>query len=316
MFINEFKETIKIKGTYLINQVIKGKANNGDDYLTIKLQDKTGSIDAKLWQAKPEQINTLVNGCFVNVIGNVIKYKDNLQLKIDDIEIINKDNVDVDNFVKSAPESIDSLKNELQEFIFEISDQKVNFIVSRLVSLYSKELEVYPAASNIHHAFKTGLLYHLVSMLRIAKSLSLLYKQLNVSYLYAGVILHDLGKIEELSGVVATTYTTRGRLVGHISIIHAKLMEIAHELKLEDSEQVMILEHIILSHHGKYEFGSPVLPQILEAEILTYIDNIDAKTNAITNALDNVKEGEFTSRIYALENRSFYKPKTGGNLNE
>lgn len=310
MFINEFKEHEKIRGTYLINRALKGKTNKGDDYISLQLQDKSGMIDAKLWQATPEQLATLIDGVFINVVANVISYKDTLQLKVESVQTVAKDMVDIDNFVMDAPETSISLRAELQEYIYEIADKKVNYIVTKMVAEYNDNLNIYPAASRIHHAFKTGLLYHLVSMLRIGQQLLRLYPQLNKSYLYAGIIIHDLGKIEELSGVVATTYTKRGRLVGHISIIHAKLMAIAKELNIQDSEQVMILEHIILSHHGKYEFGSPVLPQTLEAEILTFIDNIDAKTNAISNALNNVKEGEFTTRIFALDNRCFYKPIT------
>ncbi|MDR3214857.1 MAG: HD domain-containing protein [Bacilli bacterium] len=309
MFINEFEEHSKIKGTYLISNVIRGKASNGADYLSLKLQDKTGQIDAKMWQVSPEQLQLFVNGVFVNVSGDIISYKDNLQLKISDIVIIDSANIDYDNFVKSAPQAIAELRNELQEYIYEIDDQKINFIITKLVKEYDDKLNYYPAASRIHHAYKSGLLFHIVSMLRIGKALVNLYEQINKNYLYAGIILHDFGKMDELSGLIATEYTKRGRLVGHISIIHAKLLAIAKELGIEDSEQVLILEHIVLAHHGKLEFGSPVLPLTLEAEMLTYIDNIDAKYNTISEILNNIEPGQFTNRIYNLENRAFYKPK-------
>ncbi|MEG0686993.1 MAG: HD domain-containing protein, partial [Erysipelotrichales bacterium] len=194
-------------------------------------------------------------------------------------------------------------------YIYELDDKIINSVVTSVVKLYDDQLVEYPAASKIHHAYHGGLLYHVVSMLRLAKAIIGLYPVLNKNYLYAGIILHDLGKIEELSGVLATEYTTKGKLLGHISILHAQVAAIAKELGYEDSEQVMILEHLILSHHGRLEYGSPVLPMIREAEILTYIDNIDARMDTINRVLEGVEPGSFAPREFSLDNRTFYKPK-------
>ena len=128
-------------------------------------------------------------------------------------------------------------------------------------------------------------------------------------YLIAGVIIHDLGKIEELSSPVVTEYTKEGKLLGHISIMDARLLQIGKEIGLEDSEELLLLRHMVLSHHGQYEYGSPVRPETMEAEILNLIDNIDARINTIDKALSEVKEGEFTQKIFALDNRFFYKHK-------
>jgi 3'-5' exoribonuclease len=146
-------------------------------------------------------------------------------------------------------------------------------------------------------------------MLRLAKALVALYPSLDKNYLYAGVILHDLGKIEELSGVLATEYTVKGKLLGHISILHSQIQKIAEEINEQDSEQVIILEHLVLSHHGKLEYGSPILPQTKEAEILTFIDNIDARMEIMNNVLESVEPGNFSQKVFSLENRSLYKPK-------
>lgn len=307
--INKLKESDQVKSTYLVQNVLKGKASNGSDYLSIKLQDATGDIEAKLWSATSEQINEIKNGVFLYVEGNCLKYRDTLQMKIDATKIVAESEVELERFVRSAPVDKIELRNELQQFIYDIDDRVINTVVSALVKEYDEQLQLYPAASKNHHAYNGGLLYHVVSMLKLAKALVNLYPALNKNYLYAGIIIHDLGKIEELSGVVATEYTTKGKLLGHISILSATISRIANEVNELDSEQVMILQHLVLSHHGKMEYGSPVLPMTMEAEILTFIDNIDARMDIMSRVLEGVEEGGFTSRVFPLENRSFYKPK-------
>ena len=123
------------------------------------------------------------------------------------------------------------------------------------------------------------------------------------------MFLHDLGKLQELSGAIVPSYTMEGRLLGHISLFQAEVAKIAASLGIEDSEEVTLVRHMILSHHGVYEYGSPVLPMIPEAEVLHLIDNLDARMNTIEKALNATEEGAFTPRIFALENRSLYKSK-------
>ena len=167
---------------------------------------------------------------------------------------------------------------------------------------------VFPAATKNHHDYASGLLDHVVSMLRLGKAICELYPTLNRDLIFAGIILHDIGKVIELSGPVATAYTVEGNLLGHITIMVNEIGQAARELNI-DGEEVMVLQHIVLSHHGKEEWGSPKKPMIQEAEIIHYIDNIDAKMNMLNRALEKTPEGEFTERVFALDNRSFYKPK-------
>src|SRR5690606_16554855 len=142
---------------------------------------------------------------------------------------------------------------------------------------------------------------------KIARELCQLYPQVNKDLLYAGIILHDIGKLKELSGVISTSYTLEGKLLGHIPIMVEEIGHMARELKLE-GEEVLILQHLVLSHHGKAEWGSPTPPLVREAELLHVIDLIDAKMNMLNRSLDKVKPGEFTERIFAMDNRAFYKP--------
>lgn len=309
MKINELNEGLNFEGVYLLENVTKGRASNGNDYLSLKLKDNSGEIDAKLWKVSAEQLEELKNGVFVNVKGYVNKYRDALQVKVDNIEIVEEEKINLGDFIKKAPVNVDDLRLELQNYLYQIDDGIINSIVSQLLKKYHEEIMVYPAAVRVHHAYQGGLLHHTVSMLKLGEAMINLYPQLDKNYLYAGIILHDLGKIEELSGAFATEYTLKGRLVGHIPIIAGQIEHIAQEMGESDSEQAIILEHIVLSHHGKYEFGSPILPLTREAEVLTYIDNLDAHMQTLDGELDAIDDGEFTSRLFFLENRTFYKPK-------
>ena len=171
-----------------------------------------------------------------------------------------------------------------------------------------EKLSYYPAASKNHHEYVSGLAYHTYGMLKVAESFCTLYPTLNKDLLYSGITLHDLGKTIELSGPVVPEYTLEGKLLGHISISNAMIKETADKLHIE-GEEVTLLQHMILAHHGKNEYGSPVLPQIKEAEILYLIDNIDARMAMMDKALETVEYGKFTKRVFSLENRALYKPK-------
>jgi 3'-5' exoribonuclease len=146
-------------------------------------------------------------------------------------------------------------------------------------------------------------------MLRTAEALCDIYPSLNRSLLYSGIILHDIGKVKELSGPIGTTYTTEGNLIGHIVIAVEEITKIAEELEI-DGEEVLLLKHLILSHHGKLEYGSPKVPMLKEAEILHFIDNIDARMMMMDKHLEKTDEGTFTERIFPLENRNLYKPES------
>ena len=301
----------------LINHVTIGKTNgaNKTNYLSITFQDSTGTIDAKLWNASDEQIKKLVNGAVVRGKGDIIKYSDDRQMKIVSIDHVSFDQSQQIEFLAKAPLDADYMIEEIMTYIKSISNIKIYVLTKTLFEKNLEKLKVYPAASKNHHEFVSGLAYHTLSMLKIAKSLVTIYPHLNADLLYAGIALHDLGKTVELSGPVVANYTVEGKLLGHISIAQAMIYETAKELNIE-GEEVVLLQHLILSHHGKNEFGSPVLPQIREAEIIYLIDNIDARIHMIDKALETVEPGDFSKRVFALENRMMYKPKMYGEESE
>ena len=307
--VKDFTEGERIRTNLLISQMTRGTTNSGSPYLTLSLQDSSKAIDAKLWDVKPELEKQLEVGKVYDFDIEVIKYKNNLQAKILKVLPLPQADIDMNDFVFRSPVSKDDLRRNIQEGINLIENEKIAKIVSGALNYYANAVYEYPAAAKIHHNFIGGLATHTSGMIKVAQALCGIYPSLDRDYLIAGVILHDLGKIEELSSPVVTEYTTEGKLLGHISIMDARLLQIGMDLGLEDSEELLLLRHMVLSHHGQYEYGSPVRPETMEAEVLNLVDNIDARINTIDKALDEIREGEFTQKIFALDNRVFYKHK-------
>ncbi|MDR4887212.1 3'-5' exoribonuclease YhaM [Fredinandcohnia sp. QZ13] len=291
-----------------IKSSTKGIASNGKPFLTLIFQDKSGEIEAKLWDATPEDEVNYAAQNMVRLAGEINSYRGRNQLKIRNIRpVTDLDGVAISDFLEVAPVPQDEMASKITQYIFEMKNSNIQRITRHLLKKHQAAFYEYPAATKNHHEFVSGLAYHVVSMLDLAKAIATLYPSLDTDLLYAGIILHDLGKVTELSGPISTTYTMEGNLLGHISIMVNEVGQAAKELGIE-GEEVTVLQHVILSHHGKAEWGSPKPPMIKEAEILHYIDNLDAKMNMLERALERVKPGEFTERVFALDNRSFYKP--------
>lgn len=305
--IKDLVENEKIKQCFLVNNVTKGVTTKGSSYFNIVLQDASGTIEGKKWEIVDGDENTFKIGNIIEIEGDVLQYKGGNQIKITSAKINEDKDIDVTMFVQSAPIPRTELQKTLFEYIEKIEDAEIKLIVEEIIKNNYISFCNYPAASKFHHEYASGLIYHTVSMLKLAEAICGVYGHINKSLLYGGIILHDVGKTVELSGPIVPKYTTQGKLLGHISIIQAQIKEVSDKLAIT-SEVPVLLQHMVLSHHGKYEFGSPVLPLIKEAELLTYIDNIDSKMYIIDKALDQVEEGEFTPRQFALEDRMFYKP--------
>ncbi|KGR79962.1 3'-5' exoribonuclease YhaM [Ureibacillus manganicus] len=292
----------------LIKQATKGVTTVGKPFMSLVLQDKSGDIEAKLWDTNEEHEQMYKAETIVRVGGEIHDYRGKNQLRIKQIRVAKQEEgISINELVPSSSTPKEQLFDELTQFFFEIKNPNISRITRHIIKIHQPEILVFPAATKNHHDYASGLLDHVVSMLRLGKAICDLYPTLNRDLIYAGIILHDIGKVKELSGPVATTYTVEGNLLGHISIMVDEIGQAAKELEI-DGEEVTLLKHIVLSHHGKEEWGSPKKPMIQEAEILHYIDNIDAKMNMLSRALGKTKPGEFTERLFALDNRAFYKP--------
>ncbi len=307
-WINECKDGDRIWIDVLLNEVNRGITNKGAPYLNFVIQDKTGTMEAKYWNVEEEQLHHYKAGMYVKIKGDIINYKDQLQMRVLQIEDDQDREHDVRDYIRSAPMSKAKQKESLQRYLSRIQNDDIRKLCEAILKAHERTFFDYPAAAKNHHDFVGGLATHVLGMMDLAIHICKLYPLLNQDLLIAGVFLHDIGKLFELSGPIATEYTMEGKLLGHISIMQAMVSEYAHRLQI-DNETAVLLRHMVLSHHGEYEYGSPVLPMIPEAEVLHLIDNLDARMNTLEKAFARIDYGEFTSRIFAMENRSFYKAK-------
>lgn len=311
MKINQMKKDELFEGFYLIKSAEVRQTRAGKNYLAFTFQDDTGVIEGKLWDAQPHNVEEFTAGKVVHMQGRREVYNNTPQVNQLTLRLPKAGEPnDPADFKEKPPVDQKEIRDYLSQMIFKIENSVWQRVVRSLYSKYDKKFYSYPAAKTNHHAFESGLAFHTATMVKLADAIGDIYPQLNKSLLFAGIMLHDLAKVIELSGPENTEYTVRGNLIGHIALIDEELTKTLMELKIDDSkEEVIVLRHVLLSHHGLLEYGSPVRPKIMEAEILHMIDNLDAEMMMMMTALGLVDPGEMSNKIFALEGRSFYKPK-------
>ncbi|MGE4284597.1 MAG: 3'-5' exoribonuclease YhaM family protein [Clostridia bacterium] len=308
--INEFELNAKIEGFYLIKSLKCKTSSNNSKFMDFLLSDKTGEINAKLWNCSEDDEAKYVQNTLVKVRGVVGEWQNQLQLKIEKIRLSTAaDDIDAADFVQTAPYSAEYMYNQLLDYTSKINNHDIRMIVSHILKDHKQKLMTFPAAMKNHHAIRSGLLYHIMTMLMTAEKLSEIYTFINTDLLFGGVILHDIAKIYEMDanelGMVSE-YTCEGQLLGHI-IQAIKMIETTAKKLNANTETSVLLQHMILSHHYEPEFGSPKKPMFPEAELLHYIDLIDSRMYDMKKALENISEGSFSDRIWSLENRKVYK---------
>ena len=292
----------------LVKEVKNGMTNKGAPYLSLTLADSSGSLECKMWDVSSEDMKLIQNGKLIQFTFDVLDYKGQLQGRILQAEQPSE-SIALEDFVLSSIISEEERKKEVKSYIDQIDSSILRKLVIGMFQKVGQKYFDYPAASKIHHAFLGGLSEHSLSMVKTCLALCELYPQLNKDLLISGALVHDMGKTAEMSGPITTEYTLSGKLEGHISLANGWLTEVSTALNLEEEEETILLHHMILSHHGHLEYGSPVLPAIQEAEILSLVDNIDARLNTLKSALKEIEPGSWTSRQFSMENRQFYKPK-------
>ncbi len=311
--INDLKVGQKINGVYLIKNIsVKLTNSNNKKYLDITLSDKTGDINAKLWDLKDDFKNEFLENSLVYVKGSILSWQNTLQLKLESISNdFDKENIDISDYVQCAPIDTNLMFDELYEFVSSFSNEDIKNILLEILKIKKDKLLYYPAAKSNHHSIKGGLLYHILSMIKLGESIGNLYPIINKELLFAGIILHDIEKTEEMTSSdlgIVSTYTVEGQMLSHL-IQGITLVDRVSNKVNASNEIRMLLQHMILSHHYEPEYGSPIKPMIIEAELLHYIDVIDARMYDMKKILDNLEEGSFSERIFSLNNRKIYKPK-------
>lgn len=291
-------------------------AKNGKQFIAFTFQDQSGQIGGKYWDASDEDVAKFTAGQVIHLQGKRELYQNNPQIKIYKLRLTTEDEPQtVDQFIPKAPVQVTEMQDEFNATLFEITNPSWQRLVRHLIQKHQAEFFSFPAAKTNHHAFSGGLAYHTLSMLRLAKTIATQYPQINKALLYAGVILHDLGKTLELSGPVSTAYTVRGNLIGHIVLVDEEIVRACDTLKIDvNAEDMLLLRHVILAHHGLMEYGSPVRPQVLEAEVLHQIDELDASITMMTQSLQHAEAGQFTERLFAMDGRRFYRSAEEPNL--
>ncbi|MDT2767503.1 HD domain-containing protein [Globicatella sulfidifaciens] len=286
-------------------------ARTGKPFIAFSFQDQSGSMDGMYWSATDEEIAKFQTGKVVFVRGMRDSYQGKSQVKIKQLRLAEEGEPnDPSLYLERVEVKREDIKREIDEAIFLIREPNIVRIVHKILNTVEEDFYSYPAAKRFHHAMVGGLSFHTVSMLRIAKSLLKIYPDLNASLLISGIILHDIGKTIELSGPVSTEYTLKGKMMGHIVIMSELIDQACREININpEMESIVLLKHVVLAHHGKLEFGSPVVPQIVEAELIHQIDLMDANLNMMLSETAKIEGGEFTEPIFALDRRQFYKPK-------
>ncbi|QBQ07990.1 3'-5' exoribonuclease [Spiroplasma gladiatoris] len=317
MWIKEIKNDSKnINIIARIEKVSISTGNNGANYLIINLVDKTGRIEARLWNCDSNDEEIIKEGLIIKVEGAVNLYRQQLQLKIMKYHIIDeqeyeKYGVEENYFFISAPLNIDKYYEWMIEVIENIENSNYKNITLKIIKENEEKFKTYPAATSIHHNVLGGLFWHSFSLLKSALGLKDIYQYANIDWdlVICGTILHDIGKIVEMNGKNASDYTDEGKLIGHISIGSNFVKAVADELNLENEnyEDAVKLQHVILSSHGKNEYGSPVEPSLIEAVIVSSLDALDARIYKVNEELSKVEQKGWTSRIITEDGRSFLK---------
>lgn len=308
--ILNFKPGEKIEDFYLIKNFDVKKTTAGKQYIDLTIVDKTGEINAKIWEYSKETEEIVSTNKIIKIRAEILEWSGSKQLKINKIRgTLENDSIKISQLIPSAPIESSEMMKEIKTYIKKINDEEIKLLVSNIFTKYENKLFYYPAAKSNHHSYMGGLLYHTLRMLQSGEKLGSVYDFLNMDYIFAGVVLHDICKILEMDsneyGVVAD-YTMEGKLLGHI-IQGIKEVEIEGEKIGINREKSVVLQHMILSHHYEPEFGSPKKPLTPEGEILHFLDIIDARMFDFEHALAGTEPGKFTDKVWILENRTLYK---------
>lgn len=321
-FINTLSDGETIEEIFLLAEKQLRANRNAALYLLVELRDKTGAISARMWNVTEEAVAHFNPGDYVHVKGKVQLYQGALQMIISHVQPVPVERLDPTDFIKQSQRDLVQLAARLREILQSVTDPHVRALLDCFLidEPLMAAFTTAPAGMKAHHAYQGGLLEHVVNMLEIANRIHDLLAGVDRNLLLAGVFLHDLGKIRELNFVSGCSYTDEGQLLGHLVIaVEMLAAKIAQAEKLLGepfpAETALRLKHLILSHHGTYEFGSPKLPMTPEAIAVHYIDNLDAKVHEFSRDIadDPNQQSSFTPFNARLDRKLFKGLRSAAN---
>ena len=286
-YINELREGENIIEHYLCKSRQTMKSRNGKNYLSLKLQDKTGMVDAKVWDLNND-IQSFQENDFIKVDAFVTTFNNELQLNVKRIRRSREGEYDPADFVPSTDKNIDEMYDQLMGYIKTMKNPYLKKLLEEIFlrhPVISKEFKYHSAAKAMHHSFRGGLVEHTLSVTQLCDFLAPRYNYVNRDILVASAMLHDVGKVLELSDFPTNDYTDDGQLLGHLILGSELIRDAAAKIDGFPRRLESLMKHCMLSHHGEYEYGSPKLPSTPEAFLLHCADNLDAKTKMIEEAL-------------------------------
>ena len=300
-------------GFCIIKSVEVKTSSKGSRYVDMILSDSEGEINAKIWNWE-DRFALLKAGDIVKVGGSVTEYNGSDQLRVEDIRLAEeKDNINPADLVKTADYDSEVMYNELYTIALTFEDSDYKNLVCAILQENKEKLLMWPAAFKLHHAVRGGLLYHTLSIARLAQSVAKIYPFVDTDLLLTGVILHDIAKLSEFEvneTGIATGYSIRGNLLGHLADGAIAIRKKSEQLGVP-MEKSILVEHMILSHHGEPEFGAAVRPMFIEAELLSELDLLDSRVYEMREAVEATAENDFSARLWALDNRKLFNH--GGN---
>ncbi|MBW1693326.1 MAG: HD domain-containing protein [Deltaproteobacteria bacterium] len=310
-FINECNPGDVIDDVFVLSEKTLSQKKDGNNFLNMVLSDKTGSIKGVIWDNVDQIAASVTSGDFVRIKGNVNEYRGSLQLAIKEMEACPMDTLDASDFLPKTPRDIESMFDRLLRITATIDTDHFRELIEAFWNDedFVRSFKIAPAAKKMHHAYLGGLLEHVLSMASLADKVAGHYSGIDRGLLIAGAILHDIGKTKELEYEFKIDYTDQGRLLSHI-VIGLKMID-EKFLKIDNfpEDQLLLLKHLVVSHHGSQEFGSPEPPKTIEAVVLHYIDEIDSKVNGIRNFMATEDPNENWTSYHRILGRHFYKGK-------
>ena len=309
LWIKEMKEEDRVRGLYLVKVKKVGTTKNGDPFLSITLGDRTGEVEARVWD-KVDTLSPLFNeGDVIQVEGHAGAYRNQVQVTLTDIEVPKDRTTDPDLFLESSRKDVTEMIGALRGVLQEIESGYIRSLVERFLSdrQFLRRFKRAPAAKNFHHNYLGGLLEHTLSVCQVCRYVIEHYPELDKDMMLAGGFLHDIGKTKELRFDRVIDYSDEGRLLGHVVLGIGMVDEKLADIKDFPQELAVRLKHLIISHHGQFEFGSPKRPKFLEAFALHLIDDLDAKMNGLGRFMEKDRmEGDWTE-FNRLFDRYFLK---------